>query len=169
MVHYNGKGLSKDTAQTVDVATELGTGEPKEFTGDSAQGPEPTAAEKRDAILQLMDMTQSTAVVTEMKDALLQQMKGMFPQVPDGVWQDMAREFKVEEFQELVIPIYAHHFSLEDVKALIAFYSTPAGQRILKEVPAVARESMIIGRQWGQAKAREIIQRLRSEGYQQKL
>ena len=41
-----------------------------------------------------------------------------------------------------VIPVYQRHLSRADVTALINFYSSPAGQRIRREQPAIMRESM---------------------------
>jgi len=162
--HYgSGAGLPKDETQAIEwwrKAADQGYA-PAQALLDVAQ--------KRDAIVQLLDMTQSDVVATQIQDAVLRQMKAMYPDVPEAVWQEMAREFTVEEFREVVIPIYAQHLSLEDIHALIAFYSTPAGQRMIRELPAVAQESVATGQQWGQAKVHEIVQRLQEQGYQRDL
>jgi uncharacterized protein len=41
-----------------------------------------------------------------------------------------------------VIPVYQKHLTRSDVRALVTFYSSPAGQKILREQPAMIRESM---------------------------
>jgi hypothetical protein len=41
-----------------------------------------------------------------------------------------------------MIPIYQHHFAKSDIDALITFYSSPAGQKFLHEMPAVTSETM---------------------------
>jgi uncharacterized protein len=41
-----------------------------------------------------------------------------------------------------VVPVYQKHLTRSDVRALLAFYSSPPGQKILREQPAMIRESM---------------------------
>ena len=41
-----------------------------------------------------------------------------------------------------MIPVYQRHFSKSDIDGLIAFYSSPTGQKFLREMPAVTAESM---------------------------
>jgi hypothetical protein len=64
--------------------------------------------------------------------------------------------------------IYARHFSADDLRALIAFYRTPAGQHMITETPKIMQEVMPIGMQWGQAAGadamRKAIDELRKEG-----
>jgi|GEM_PF-429758 hypothetical protein len=55
-----------------------------------------------------------------------------------------------EEFQKLsldgmikdIVPVYQRHFTRSDVDALVAFYSSPAGRKVVREQPAMLRESM---------------------------
>lgn len=55
---------------------------------------------------------------------------------------DMMKNFPVDEMLDAMIPVYQRHFTKGDVDALIAFYSTPTGQKILKELPAMTTEAM---------------------------
>jgi hypothetical protein len=41
-----------------------------------------------------------------------------------------------------MIPIYQRHFTKAEIDALIAFYSSPPGQKFLHEMPAVTSETM---------------------------
>ncbi len=41
-----------------------------------------------------------------------------------------------------MVPAYQKHFTKGDMDALIAFYSTPTGQKVLRELPAVTAEGM---------------------------
>lgn len=41
-----------------------------------------------------------------------------------------------------VVPVYQRHLTRSEVRALLAFYSSPPGQKILREQPAMIRESM---------------------------
>ena len=52
------------------------------------------------------------------------------------------RKQLVEEMLANIVPVYQKHFAKGDLAALLAFYDTPTGQRLLKEIPAVTQESM---------------------------
>ena len=41
-----------------------------------------------------------------------------------------------------VVPVYQRHLTKSDVDALLAFYSSPVGQKLRREEPAMMRESM---------------------------
>lgn len=44
--------------------------------------------------------------------------------------------------QEAMVPVYQKHLTKGDVAALTAFYSTPTGQKMLKELPQISAEAM---------------------------
>jgi len=81
-------------------------------------------------------------------DPMLAQIRQSVPNLDDATVADL-RKIAVEEFNaskpdmiEGTAKIYARHFSEEDLKALIVFYKTSAGQHFTTELPAVAAESM---------------------------
>jgi len=39
-------------------------------------------------------------------------------------------------------PVYAKHFTKGDVDALVAFYSSPTGEKFVTEMPAISAEAM---------------------------
>lgn len=49
-----------------------------------------------------------------------------------------------------IIDVWANNFSLDDMKALRAFYNTPVGQKLIATLPAVTQQSMAAGQGWGQ-------------------
>lgn len=46
------------------------------------------------------------------------------------------------EVLDRTIPIYQKHFTKNDVDALVAFYETPTGQKLLKELPQITAEAI---------------------------
>jgi uncharacterized protein len=56
----------------------------------------------------------------------------------DRMWQD----FPVDEMLRATIPVYERHFTKGDIDGLVEFYSSPRGQKLLKELPSVTAESM---------------------------
>jgi hypothetical protein len=60
----------------------------------------------------------------------------------DKMTDDMFTNFPVDELIDVMIPVYQKHLTKGDVDAMIMFYSTPTGQKLLKEMPAITAESM---------------------------
>lgn len=42
------------------------------------------------------------------------------------------------------------HFSLEELEALVAFYKSPLGHKVVTTLPEVVRECMAAGQAWGE-------------------
>jgi len=73
---------------------------------------------------------------------------------------DARKNQLVEDMLANMVPVYQKHFAKGDLAALLAFYDTPTGQRLLKEVPAVTQESMEATQVLMQRKTNAIIQRV---------
>jgi hypothetical protein len=55
---------------------------------------------------------------------------------------DMMRDMPFDEMMQAMVPVYQKHFTKGDIDAFVAFYSTPTGQKMLREMPAIAAEAM---------------------------
>ncbi len=55
---------------------------------------------------------------------------------------DSMKAFPWDEMLQSMVPVYQKHFTKGDVDALTAFYGTPTGQKILRELPAITAEAM---------------------------
>jgi len=122
-------------------------------------------SEKEQAIRKLMEMIGAADFGVQVSQQLLSQIRPAFPQVPESLWAEFAESLDPAELTGLAIPIYDRHFTMEELQALIDFYTTPLGQQVVKKLPLVAQESNAIGQQWGETKALEIMQRLAEQGY----
>jgi hypothetical protein len=49
-----------------------------------------------------------------------------------------------------IVDVWANNFSIDDIKGLRAFYSTPLGQKLIATLPAVTQQGMSAGQAWGQ-------------------
>jgi hypothetical protein len=114
----------------------------------------------------LMEMIGATDLGAQVSQHLLSQMRLDFPQVPETLWTEFAESLDPAELTGLAISVYDRHFTMEELQALIDFYTTPVGQKVVIKLPLVAQESNAIGQQWGETKALEIMQRLAEQGYQ---
>jgi hypothetical protein len=52
------------------------------------------------------------------------------------------KNFPMEEMLRAMIAVYQKHWTKGDVDAMVAFYSTPTGQKVLRELPATMAEGM---------------------------
>jgi hypothetical protein len=55
---------------------------------------------------------------------------------------DMLRNFPVDDMLQAMIPVYQKHWTKGDVDAMVAFYSSPTGQKLLREMPTTMAEAM---------------------------
>jgi hypothetical protein len=60
----------------------------------------------------------------------------------DKMMDAMLADLPLDELVDAMIPVYQKHFTKGDMDALVAFYSTPAGQKYVKELPALTSEAM---------------------------
>jgi hypothetical protein len=125
-------------------------------TGAQALSPD---APTHEQVLTLLDATQARktmlAVMGNMKQIMREAAERTFRErVPDptpkqleafrGMFDDIA-DMPVDEMIDALIPIYQRHLTKTDVEEMIRFYSSPVGQKLLREQPQILQESMQAG------------------------
>jgi len=60
----------------------------------------------------------------------------------DKIMDDMLMSMPFDEMMDAMVPTYQKHFTRGELDALTAFYSSPTGQKILREMPAIMSEAM---------------------------
>ncbi len=60
------------------------------------------------------------------------------------IWEFMIKEMSWEKLKDDYISIYADTFTEEDLKALIAFYKSDVGQKLIQKQPELMQKSMQI-------------------------
>jgi hypothetical protein len=71
--------------------------------------------------------------------------------VPPGFWEKFLARAE-QDADTLLAPMaedYARYFSSSDLRALIAFYKSSAGQRLSLVAPVISANSAFTGSQWG--------------------
>jgi uncharacterized protein len=121
-----------------------------------AQNADTDAATKDDVIVYLRtmrshDMMQRTmevqcqSIVQLLRGQIVQE-KGSVPPEFDTLmkkWMnELVKEMPADEIIDAMIPAYQNHFTRGDIQAMNAFYSSPVGQKVLEELPAVMQEGM---------------------------
>jgi hypothetical protein len=69
------------------------------------------------------------------------------------------------ELMNMLIRVYDKYLTEEDLDALIAFYSTDTGQKIIKFLPEITKESMNVGAEWGREVGAKLMEQLKAKGY----
>jgi len=60
----------------------------------------------------------------------------------DQFTTDIMKDLPVDGMLDDMVPVYQRHLTKSDVQAMSAFYSSPTGQKLLREMPAMTAESM---------------------------
>ena len=98
-----------------------------------------------------------------MMNQMLPALKKMIPDAPEKFWADVMAEFNADQIVELIIPVYQKHLTEQDVKEINAFYNSAAGKKLISVQPAIMQESMVLGQQWGQETARNVLNKYKAQ------
>jgi hypothetical protein len=131
----------------------------------TAQSSQPQSSSKEAKIRELMHMTGAAKMGIQIVDQMINQFRKTETNVPASFWDDVRAGFNPEELENRAVPIYAKHFDETEIQQIIAFYKTPIGQKMLKELPGIVSECVEVGQRWGQEIVQKIIERLKQNGY----
>jgi hypothetical protein len=89
------------------------------------------------------------SVAKQQREMIREGLKKRAPQMTeqdlarlDQFTSDMLKDFPVDGMLDDMIPVYQKHLNKADVDAMNAFYQSPTGQKMLREMPAMTAESM---------------------------
>jgi hypothetical protein len=139
----------------------------------------PQGAPTREEILQLFDLLQISKTMEIAVQAARQQSFEMAEQMVRERAPDATAEQKkqlqtmideamnealgpaaIKEMLNATIPVYQRHLTKADLKAMVGFYSSPVGKKILREQPAMVQESMQAASGIQQRIARTVLQKI---------
>ena len=86
------------------------------------------------------------------------------PYLPKAFWDDLRSTMDTIDLEAAMVPAYQKYFSEDDMQQILAFYKSPAGQRMLEAQPLITsaatavlqKEGQELGRQVGERHAEEI-------------
>lgn len=125
-------------------------------TGVAQQNAADPPASKED-VQRYLDAIHSHDMMKQMVEAMSKPMQQMiheeflrdkdklpadFEERMNKILGDSMNQMPFDEIMEAMIPTYQKHFTKSDVDALISFYSSPTGQKVLREMPAIMADSM---------------------------
>ena len=116
----------------------------------------PAPASRQD-VLRLFDVMQNReqvrrtmeSMVSQSQALMRQQIRERNPKITDEELaeldqdaEEMWKNFPVDQMLEDAVPVYQKHLTKTDVDAMISFYSSPTGRKLLREMPAIMSEGM---------------------------
>ena len=131
----------------------------------SAQTAANSEVPDRADVVKFLDLMHARAQMEQVLAGMVKQMKagaeqGFKQKLPNATPEQLAKLDKMfdslfsalpmDEMVDAIVPIYQKHVTKADLAAVTAFYSSPPGQKILKELPAIMSESMQAGGEIGQ-------------------
>ncbi|HKF22061.1 MAG TPA: DUF2059 domain-containing protein [Candidatus Angelobacter sp.] len=124
----------------------------------------------RDQVMTLLELLQVRKTMSVMLESMKKVMidgaeRGFRERVPNptpkqlaalhGMFDDIVNA-SMDDMINALIPIYQRHLTKADLEELIRFYSSPVGQKLLHEQPAIIQESMQAGAEVQQRRMDEI-------------
>jgi hypothetical protein len=119
------------------------------------QNPADAPASKAD-IEKYLDVLHTRDLMKTMLDAMSKQMHQMIAEqlkkdpamTPEmqartnKMMDDIIKGMPIDDLIDAMIPVYQKHFTKGNIDDLLAFYSTPTGQKLIQELPAITTEAM---------------------------
>lgn len=128
--------------------------------------------EKKADIERLLDMTGAMALSQQMSSLMIGELTKLIRQARPDIPKELLDTLptivnsvikeNIETLKQMTIFIYNKHFSHDETKQMIAFYSTDLGKKTIRIMPTLMQESMIAGQQWGKDLMPEVERRLRA-------
>lgn len=130
------------------------------FCGSAAAAVAPSEQQVRE-LFKVMRVEQTLG---QMNTQMATQMQQKLPCVPAEYWQGFVDGDGADAVAQRMVPVFQRHFSGEEIDGLLKFYRSPLGQKVLSEMPAAMAEATQVGQQWGQERARTMLQELQKKG-----
>ncbi|HYK82946.1 MAG TPA: DUF2059 domain-containing protein [Gemmatimonadales bacterium] len=131
-----------------------------------AQQSPPVEPAKAATIRQILALTQADQLALRGMEVSIPAQRAANPQIPAQFWDAFLSRARADVggLVDLLIPIYAAHFSQVQLEQLLQFYRTPLGQHLAEVQPAIAQESILAGQRWGASLGKAVAESLAQQG-----
>jgi hypothetical protein len=162
---------------SLDVIAQDRTAAPKPSSQNTAKGTAPSSSaidpQKEARIRELMELTGAKNLGQELIEAGMEQFRNSVQdsqpdnphakQFVDAFVARFQKHFDSSSLTDRIIPIYDKYLTDDDLKGLINYYHSPLGQRMLKSLPELTRESQAAGFAMGQKAAQDTMEELKAD------
>lgn len=143
-----------------------------------AQAPKPVDPATLAQAKIFLEKSGSAALGQQMGRAILDAQKASLEMANPGKAAEinemlglMEAEFarQLPPLMDAIAGVYAQHFTAEEMGQISAFYDSPVGRKMVKEMPTILSQSMAVAQTFGQKIAMEVISKLQPEFEKRKL
>jgi hypothetical protein len=129
----------------------------------------------KEEVLKFLEVLRIKAQLTQYFAGVAKQAKagaeeGFKHKVPDATPEQLSQVDKfaeslfanmpIDEMVDAMIPIYQKHLTKDDLDGILAFYSSPVGQKLQREQPAMMQEGMQVGGEIGRRRLSGMMQQM---------
>lgn len=120
----------------------------------SAPADAPATKEQILKLFDVMDIHKQTrammaTIERQTRTTSMEALKARYPRITpeqlervNKISEESMRDFPVDAMLDDMIPIYQKHLTGTDVDAMIAFYSSPTGKKLMQQLPQITQEAM---------------------------
>ncbi len=103
-------------------------------------------------------------IVTKARNSFLQ-TNFMYEKDINEVALDVEKQFepRISELVDASARFYASHFTEQELRDLLSFYTSPLGKKSLAEEPKVLDQSMVYAGTWAEGVSTEVVAAMRAE------
>ena len=116
--------------------------------------------QKKALVLEMVDIVGTKKYLQVMSDYVKENLKQTYPQYADMLIEELSNYLRYDSMVAQLLPIYAKHYSEQDLQGIIAFYKSPVGKKMLAEMPAILQESMEVNKERSKLLQEKITQRI---------
>lgn len=120
---------------------------------------------KNQKLKEFLEVSGAAKMGEQVVSSMIEMFKSSYSDVQNEFWNEFKKEIKSDQLVDLVTPIYAKHYTEDELNELIAFYKSPIGQKTVNLLPVITEESMAVGQQWGMDIANKALQKLKENGH----
>ncbi len=93
---------------------------------------------KESLIRQVIAATGTVRDAEDNVDRMIGTLTRVSPRTPPDLWKQLRDNIAPGEISDLAITLYDRHYSRQELRSLLDFYRSPAGQAFLRELPKAA-------------------------------
>ena len=138
----------------------------------SVAGDTPSTSEQIQRLFAIMEVREQThrmmnSMVQQMQDMSEATIKARYPQISgaelaklDRISEEVLKEMPLDAMLDDMIPVYQKYLNQSDVDAMIVFYQSPTGKKLIAEMPLITQEAMQVSYRHMEKQVDEVMQKV---------
>jgi len=148
-------------ANSLSAQTKVETPAPEANPTDVSAPKDPAT---EDQIREYLSLIRTDKLAHEMMDQMAKSMQATSaPYFPASFWDDIRTEFRKFDLLSPHVTVYQHYLSRTDMQAVIDFYRSAAGQKLLTAQPLAIRDVQVMVKETAEKIGMAVYERHKAE------